>query len=143
MNTQSVRAAMTKLSVTGLAVAALLIASPINTKANDSKDKIATVSKSQVSVKYAGASDNSVVFKVQFHNPTAQKFSFLIKNEAGDILFSGQYNDANFSKTIHLLKENEDMNPVFIIRTGNQTIENSFSITSSTEVVEDVVVTRL
>jgi hypothetical protein len=84
-----------------------------------------------------------VVFRVQFNNPTAQKFSFLIKNEAGDILFSGQFTDVNFIKTIHLLKEEEDMNPTFIIRAGSQVIENSFSISSNTTVEEETVVTKL
>jgi hypothetical protein len=143
MNTQSVTAAIKRLTFVSFAAVVMLIASPFNSKANNNKEKAAPVSDKQVSVKYTGTDDNSVVFRVQFHNPTAQKFSFIIKNQAGDILFSGQYTDVNFSKAVHLLKEEEEMNPTFIIRTGNQTIENSFTINSNVEVAEDVVVTKL
>jgi hypothetical protein len=121
----------------------MLIASPFNSKANDNKEKAVPVSDKQVSVQYTGTNENSVVFRVKFNNPTAQKFSFIIKNQAGDVLFSGQYTDVNFTKTIHLLKDEEEMNPTFIIRAGNQTIENSFSINGNADATEDVVVTKL
>jgi hypothetical protein len=143
MNTQSVRTVMARLTVAGFAAVVMLIASPFNSKANDTKEKVATVSDKQVSVKYTGTNDNSVVFRVQFTNPTAQKFSFIIKNQAGDVLFSGQYTDVNFAKTVHLLKEEEEMNPTFIIRAGSQVIENSFSINSNVNVEEETVVTKL
>ncbi|RXK86531.1 hypothetical protein [Filimonas effusa] len=147
MNTQSVKAAMTKLSVVGFAAFAMLVATPAISKANNDtkkeKEKVALVSKSQVSVKYAGTNENSVVFRVQFHNPTAQKFNLIIKNHDGDVIYSGQYSDMHFSKTIHLLKEEDEMNPTFIIRTANQDIANSFTVSTATDVQKDVVVTRL
>lgn len=143
MNTQSVKAVMTRLTFVSFAAVVMLIASPFNSKASDNKDKIVAVSKSQVSVKHTGTNEKSIVFRVQFHNPTAQKFSFIIKNDAGDILYSGQYNDVNFSKTVHLLKEEQEMNPTFVIRTNSQSIENSFLVNTNTAATEEVVVTRL
>lgn len=138
---------MTKLSVVGFAAFAMLVATPAISKANnDSKEKekkAAVVAKSQVSVKYAGSNENSVVFRVQFHNPTAQKFSLVILNHEKEVIYSGRYSDVHFSKTIHLLKEDEEMNPTFIIRVDNQEIANSFTVNGSADIPEDVVVTRL
>jgi hypothetical protein len=143
MNTQSVRTVMTRLTFVSFAAVVMLIASPFNSKANDNKEKVSPIANGQASVQYTGTNENSVVFRVQFRNPTAKKFSFTIKNHAGDILYSGQYSDVNFSKTVHLLKEDDEMIPTFIISAGNQTIENRFIINSNTATTEDVVVTRL
>lgn len=143
MNTQAVKTVMTRLTFVSFVAVAMMIATPFISKANESKDKVVAVSKSDVSVKHTGTNEKSVVFRVQFHNAAAQKFTFIIKNHAGDILYSGQYNDINFSKTVHLLKEEDEMNPTFVIRTANQSIENSFTVNTSTASQEEVTVTRL
>ena len=147
MNTHYLKAAMTKLSVTGFAVFAMLIATPAISKAGngtkDKKSKTTLVAKSQVSVKYTGMQDNNVVFRVQFHNPTGQKFYLTIRNHNGDEIYRGKYNDVHFSKTIHLVKDDEEMNPTFTISTLNQDIDNSFTINTSVEEAKDAVVTRL
>lgn len=103
--------------------------------ANNTKEEAVAVLEKQVSVSYAGNEDNSVVFRVAFENPNAQKFTLIIKNEAGDVLYNGQFNDAHFSKAVHLLKDQAEMNPVFIIRSGNQKVEQAFKVSVDSEVV--------
>ncbi|BAV05652.1 hypothetical protein [Filimonas lacunae] len=127
-----------------IALLVSLVAVPNSSKANTNKEKeTTTVSEKQVTIQYTGYNENSVVFRVSFDNPTAQKFSLIIKNEAGDILYQGQYNEANFTKAVHLLKEADEMNPTFVIRVGNQRIERSFKVNSTSSSSEDVVVTKL
>ncbi|GGH74677.1 hypothetical protein HNQ91_004754 [Filimonas zeae] len=135
----NVRSAVAKFSFTALVIAVMAVSAQAAEK-NEKKETL--VSAKQVSVQYAGYNDNSVVFRVKFDNPTAQKFSLIIKNDAGDVLFQGRYNDSTFNKAIHILKEESEMNPTFIIRVGNQKIEQTFSVTSNTDVVQDVVVTK-
>lgn len=124
------------------AVLALMIA-PFAGKANTRSEKeTAVVTEKQVSVQYAGASTNSVVFRVAFENPTLAKFTLIIKNEEGDILYQGKFNDEHFVKAVHLLKEESDMNPTFIVRAGDSKVERSFKVTGG-ESEGGVVVTQM
>lgn len=107
-----------------------------------SEKDAAVVTEKQVSVLYTGISENSVVFRVTFENPTAQKFNLIIKNDAGDILYNGQFSDTHFSKAIHLLKDQSEMNPVFIIRSGNQKVEQAFKVNVNASLEDEVVVTK-
>lgn len=143
MNTTSLRTAATKL--VGIAFAtALLVCGATESKANGNEKKATAANvESQVSIEYANSVDNTVAFTVQFENPTAQKFTLLVKDDAGDIIYKGQFTDAHFSKTVKLLKEEGEIHPRFIIRTGSQEIEKAFVVNSNTKVVEDVVVTKL
>lgn len=146
MKRQNVRSAVAKLSLTTLAAVLIMACVPFVSKAgfnNENEKKEVLVSEKQVSVQYAGYNENSVVFRVKFDNPTAQKFSLIIKNESGDILFQGKYSDAAFNKAVHILKEESDMTPTFVIRVGSQKIEQTFSISSDADVRENVVVTKL
>jgi hypothetical protein len=147
MNTQSVRTAMTRLTLATVTAVILLIANPLISKANNNKEKekaAGVLSAKQVSVQYTGTNEGSILFRVKFDNPTAQKFSLIVKNHLGDVLYSGQFTDSAFSKTVRFMIEDEDeMTPTFIIRIGSQQIEQSFSVNKSTQSEEEMVVTKL
>lgn len=120
----------------------VLMAAPFTGKAgnNEKNEKeAAVITEKQVSVQYAGFNTNSVVFRVAFENTAAQKFTLIIKNEEGDILYQGKFSDEHFVKAIHLLKEETDMNPTFIIRAGDSKVERSFKITSGDNDAEIIV----
>lgn len=128
-----------------IALLAVLIITAFTSKANTNAGKEETASaliEKQVSIQYSGTAENSVVFRVAFENPAAQKFSLIIKNDAGDVLYSGQFTDAHFSKAIHLLKEDSEMNPVFIIRAGNQKVEQAFKVNVNPVLEEEVIVSK-
>jgi hypothetical protein len=118
----------------------LLVSNPSN--ANPIKEKGTTkISEEQVSVNYVGANDNSLVFRVQFDNPTAQKFSLIIKNDVGEVVYQEQFTDVRFAKAIHLPKDEGEIHPTFVIRTSNQQVERSFAVNRT--LTENVVVTKL
>jgi len=130
------------------ATAAVLFAgSPLNSFANTIKEKsakTATISESQIDVQYIGSDESSFTFKVNFENAEAKNFTFIIKNDDGDVVYSKQYSDVHFSKTIHLNKEETegfDIHPTFAIISGKKTVERSFSIERTYS--EDVMVTKL
>ncbi len=118
----------------------LLVSNPASANLGKNKGTV-TISEQQVTVDYVGATDNSLVFRVQFENPTAQKFSLIIKNDAGDVVYQAQYSDIHFAKAIHLPKEDSEMHPTFVIRSNNQQIERSFVV--NRKVTEQVEVTKL
>jgi hypothetical protein len=122
---------------------ALLVATPFSSNANNDKGKVTAISEDQLSVQYTGSNENSVMFRVKFQNTAAQKFSLIIKNDVGDVVYQDQFTTADFNKAVHILKDGEFNKATFIIRVGNQQIEQRFVINRNTEVVENVVVTKL
>ena len=121
----------------------LLVSTPFSSNATKDKGKVTAITEDQLSVQYTGSNDNSVMFRVKFQNATAQKFSLIIKNDVGDVVYQDQFNTADFNKAVHILKDGEFNKATFIIRVGNQQIEQRFVINRNTEVVENVVVTKL
>jgi hypothetical protein len=142
MNLRFVSNAVVKgISVAATAVV-ILTSSPANSYANSNgKEKISQLPAEQVSVQYIGIKSNSFVFNVQFENPLAQKFQLIVKNDDGAVVFQEQFNDVHFSKMVLLPKDEGEIHPTFVIRTGNQQVERSF--VANTKLTENVVVTKL
>ena len=134
---------VSKIVSASLVAIALFFVTPFSSHANNDKGKVTAISEDQLSVQYTGSNENSVMFRVKFQNTTAQKFSLIIKNDVGDVVYQDQFNTADFNKAVHILKDGEFNKASFIIRVGNQQIEQRFVINRNTEVVENVVVTKL
>jgi hypothetical protein len=132
-----------KVIVAALAAVVILIGNPLTSKANgggnDSK-KTSTV-EAQVSVSYQGTSDNQIVFKVEFENPTAQKFWLIIKNDNGDIVYHHQFSDTKFAKNVCFENTDTEIQPTFIIRTDNGDVVRQFQVNKT--ITENTVVTSL
>jgi len=130
-------------AATGLA---LLVASPFNSKANNGKEKgvkeaVAPWADGKLSVQYTGSTEDGVMFNVKFENTGAEKFWLIIKNNEGDVLFQAQFSDVHFNKNIQFLRDGDNVNPTFIVRSGKQEIKHTFVVNRT--LVENVVVTKL
>ncbi|MBS1597356.1 MAG: hypothetical protein JST75_03965 [Bacteroidetes bacterium] len=130
-------------SVASIAAVALLsVSNPLTSVAGTVKgNEKSTVVNEQADVKYAGANESAYLFRVEFSNPSAQKFSLIIKNEEGLVVYNEKFSDANFDKTFQLPYDGTDIQPTFIIRTQNGDIKRSFYV--SRKVVENFQVTKL
>lgn len=128
MNTNTKNHAVKVIAV-ALTAVMFLFASPLTTKANGGgTSKNSTIAQAQVSVTYQGVSDNSLVFKVDFENPTGEKFWLVIKDDNGDVVFHQQFSDVHFSKNVYFLNTNTDINPTFIIHEGTNDIVRQFEV---------------
>jgi hypothetical protein len=104
--------------------------------------KTSSPTEAQVSVKYQGTTENNIIFKVEFENPTSEKFSLIIKNDNGDVVYHQQFTDAHFSKSVFFQNTDAQIHPTFIIRTGNNNeIVRQFEVNRT--LTESTVVTRL
>ena len=119
-----------KVIAAALTAVVLLFGSPLTSKANGGGAKKSSApAEAQVSVTYQGVSDNSLVFKVDFENPTSEKFWLIIKNDNGDIVYHQQYSGAHFSKSVFFENTDSQINPTFVIRTaGNTDIVRQFQV---------------
>jgi hypothetical protein len=96
-------------------------------------------------VKYVGVVEDQVVFQFNYENVTGEIFSVAIKDQNGNVLYSGKFNDKKFSKQFRMDKS-ELGNAVslsFILTTQNDKQNQVFNVSSTSRVVEDVVVTKL
>jgi hypothetical protein len=92
-------------------------------------------------VKFIGSSDDAIIFKVTYDNPSGDKFSVIVLDEDGSTLFQQTYTDKKFEKRFRLPKT-DDRKLTFVIRNFKDAdLRQKFSI--NTHVVEDVVVTKL
>lgn len=82
-------------------------------------------------------------FLVLVPNEAGEKFNLVIKNAAGDILFTEIYDDKNFNRRYLLTGIESNARLQFIIRSLKDRKMQTFEASSITRVVEDVVVTRL
>ncbi|MCW3118269.1 MAG: hypothetical protein JWM28_2351 [Chitinophagaceae bacterium] len=103
---------------------------------------VAAFRESPVEVKCVGSDNDSYVFNVAYDNDNGDKFSLRILDSAGNLLFAGTYNDRKFNKKFKLEKEGNDKLNFVIKNLSDNTIQ-AFEITTTTRIVEDVVVKKV
>jgi hypothetical protein len=133
---------VTKILTVAFAAILIIASNPLTSRANGGGSKNGrTSADDQVSVKFMGTTDKDITFKVDFENPTGEKFTLVIKNDIGDIVFSQQYTDTHFSKTVIIENTESSIQPTFIVRTNNQDIVRQFQV--STTLTQYITVTPL
>jgi len=131
-----------KKSASVLAAAALLSFGSANVQAAPSViEKILSPAENQVSVNFVGVTENSMVFHLKFENKTGEKFTLIVKNDAGETVYQNSYTDSLFETNIRIVNDNTDIHPTFVIRTASGQVERKFSVAS--KISEKFVVTSL
>jgi hypothetical protein len=130
-----------KKTASVFAAAALLSLGTAKLHAAPIIEKIISPNEKNVSVNFLGASDNNLVFHLEFENKSGEKFWLIIKNDVGDVVYQKAYTDLHFASNIRIAKEEYDMHPTFVIRTSTEQVERRFSVNN--KVSETLVVTSL
>ena len=137
-----------KSVVKAIAVAAtalvVIVSNPLASHANGggNHNKKTSLTDEQVSIKYVGTTDNHVVFQVQFENPTGEKFSLIIKNDNGDIVYHQQFTETHFAKNVYFENTESEIDPTFVIRSANSSdIVRQFHVVKT--ITENTTVTVL
>jgi hypothetical protein len=135
--------AVAKIIAVAFTAVVVLVANPLASHANGGgAKKVSSLTDAQVSVKYVGTSNNQVVFQVVFDNPTAEKFSLIIKNDAGDVVYHQQFSETHFAKNVYFENTDNEIQPTFIVRAANGTdIVRHFQVVKT--VTENTTVTSL
>jgi hypothetical protein len=118
----------------------VIVSNPLASMANGGGAK-ASINEAQVSVKYVGTDDNRVVFQVQFDNTTGEKFSLIIKNDNGDVVYHQQFSQTHFAKNVYFENTDGEIEPTFIIRNANNEVVRQFHVVKT--ITENTTVTSL
>jgi hypothetical protein len=130
-----------KKAASVLAASALLSLGTVKLQAAPIIERIISPNEKNVTVNFLGASDNNLVFHLEFENKSGEKFWLIIKNDAGDVVYQQSFTDLHFARNIRITKEDSEMNPTFVIRTSTEQVERKFSVKN--KVSETLVVTSL
>ena len=129
-----------------LIATALFAFAPSQSIANSKKAIEILSTNSTTSVQFAGSATNALLFDVKINNAAGEKFTLVIKNSDGDVLFSKAYDDKAFNKKIKILKDETSSagtDFTFSIVSPNKDVANTFQVNATTKVVDDVVITKL
>jgi len=126
---------LVKRSVLSLGLSTILLAGAASAQSSTNPDP---------AVKYIGTLDGQPMFKVQLNNQTGDVYHLTIKDDEGTVLYTERFTDKQFAKSFKF--DNAERNNVkltFILE-GNKTVQSrEFNVNSSTQVLDNVVVTTL
>jgi hypothetical protein len=94
-------------------------------------------------IKYLGFVEDKLLFNVDIENKAAERCIITIQDEQGEILFRQDFKEARYAKTFGINKEEVDgRNLVFVLIKGKERHEQAFQVSTSTRIVQDVVVAK-
>lgn len=94
----------------------------------------------QPTVQLVGKNDSSLMFNINLDNPNGDKFTVVIVNEEGDVLYIKGYNDKNFAQQITLLKNGTSKRYIFNIWSANKSLANTYVIEPEANPLEEIVI---
>jgi hypothetical protein len=131
--------------IPALIIAASVFAfAPLQSKANKSNQAIEIISnENTASVKFAGSTDDALFLDLKVNNPNGDKFTLVILDNNGIVLFTKAYTDTSFTKKIKILKDEDNSRYNISIRSVNKGLENNFAVSAVSRTIDDVTVTKL
>ncbi|MGZ3845858.1 MAG: hypothetical protein ACXVBK_17220 [Flavisolibacter sp.] len=126
---------LVKRSVLSLGLSTILLAGAVSAQSSTNPDP---------AVKYIGSIDGQPMFKVQLNNQTGDVYHLTIKDDEGTVLYAERFNDKQFSKSFKFDNADRSNVKLTFILEGNKTVQSKeFKVNSSTQVLDNVVVTTL
>jgi hypothetical protein len=130
-----------------IALAAITASAGISNTAMANKTKSHNVKQLlQPTVKFLGTESNTALFSIEATNEIPVKFTLNITDAEGNRVFSENYETSNFSKVFKLVADSNSSNPlglsfeIVVLSTGER---HSFEVNTSTEIVNEVQVTKI
>lgn len=95
-------------------------------------------------VEFVSSGETGTVITVQYNNEQKQKFTLLIRDEAGNTVYRKEYDTENFAKTFQLVNESDEANSKFsLVIVNNDGTDFNFDINTSFSLVKKVEVNKL
>lgn len=108
----------------------------------DSAINTVTNKAEKVLVKYIGSNDDGVFFNVKYNNEKSENFNIVIKDQSGEELYSGTFDDKNFDKKFLLPKDNDANYITIALTSRKENFVQTYNVSIKTAMVQDVVVSK-
>ena len=95
---------------------------------------------SKLDLKYAGITTEGLEFDVKYNNISGKYFTFVIKNENGDVFFEQSYNNRDFYKKVQLPQVGDVKSLTFTIISDRNKIVQNKEVKITINIIEDVLV---
>ena len=95
---------------------------------------------SKLDLKYIGFTTEGLQFDVKYNNINGNYFTFVIKDEYGDVLFEQSYNNKQFFKKVQVPHVGDVKSLTFTIIPKRNKLVQSKEVKITTNIVEDVLV---
>ncbi|MCU7552600.1 hypothetical protein OCK74_26005 [Chitinophagaceae bacterium LB-8] len=115
----------------------------LNIAANAQAATTKTSDEEKAVITHLQSKDATSLFNVKYPNENGGKFSLVIKDETGAVLFSEVYDEKNFNKRFLFTDIDKDAKLRFTFSSLKNRTSQTFEISPVTRVIDDVVVTRL
>ena len=126
---------LVKRSVLSLGLSTILLAGAASAQSSTNPDP---------AVRYIGSIDGQPMFRVQLDNQTGNVYHLTIKDEEGTVLYTERSNNKQFAKSFKFDNSDRSNVKLTFILEGNKTVQSKeFKVNSSTQVLDNVVVTTL
>jgi hypothetical protein len=97
-----------------------------------------------VEVKYLGSVQGKPLFQIAFNNPLGEEVTLSLRDENGVLIYSDVVKDKSYSRKLQFNDLDTDkLRVTLTLRTKKESQSQTFEITKSTRVVEDVAVVSL
>src|ERR1044072_1098880 len=87
-----------KKFITAAFLSASILLSSVAVNATSAHNNIEILSGGNTNVQLTETTSDALIFRVHINNKNGNSFTINIKNDAGDVLFSKSFNDADFQK---------------------------------------------
>ena len=125
-------------------ISASVLLTSLSGNAAISTSNIEILSGDKSSVQFSGSTSDALLFNVHVNNEKADNFTVTVKNTDGVVLFSKSFKDVDFEKQFKILKSDQDNGQYyFIVTSSNKNLEETFAVSSTTHIVDDVTVNKL
>jgi hypothetical protein len=144
MKTQTINNIAKKLFLGSILTSVIFLSAQSKTIAasNFSDSTIKENMAEKVSVKYIGNSEDGLFFNVKYNNEKGKYFDVVIKDESGETLYEGNFNDKSFDKKFLLPKDQEVSLISIAVNAGKNYFAQSYNVTVKSSSYTDVVVSK-
>lgn len=144
MKKQSVNSIVKRVFLSSVLALVLFVTAQESVYARGSEKKIdSAAANAKVSVSFLGSTENGLVFNVKYDNVEGTNFVVAVTDESGEVLYQDYFSDKKFDKKFLLPKDVDAKKISFSIKSDKgANLNQTFAISTSTKIVEDVVVSR-
>lgn len=144
MKKQSVNTIAKRLFAGSIAAAFFFIVAPNATKANALSDSTVITEKTAAksNVEYVGSSKENYYFRVQFENAKAEAVQIFVVDENGEYINRIVTKEKRYNKVFLLPKDSDINKLMFVIKSNNLDVKQSFTVQLTTNTIEDVIASK-